>query len=336
MAGSVNSPAEAFTRMTFGFRDTQALYVVAKLGVADHLVGGPLGAIDLAKKLGVKPRPLFRVMRALASQGVFTQDRSDRFGLAPIGRLLLSDSPESLRYMAISTGEETYKAAGELLHTVRTGETAFDHIYGKGHFDYLAEHEEESRTFNLFMTQSLRRFGSPLAAYDFKGRSTVVDVGGGRGTLLAQVLRANPRLKGVLFDLPHGVAEAPQCLEAEGVAGRCRIVKGDFFRSVPEGGDVYVLSRILHDWPDEKAAKILANCRKAIKDGGVLVIREAVVPTGDAPAFSKQVDLTMLYLLGGMERTEEEWRKLLRSSRFELKRIIKTGQPFDLIEATPS
>lgn len=336
MPTSADPPVDALSRMATGYRDTQSLYVVAKLGVADLLVKGPLEADELARKLGVKPRPLFRVMRALAAQGVFTQDRSDRFGLAPVSRLLLSDDPDSLRYMVIATGEELYRAAGELLHTVKTGETAFNHVYGMGHFEHLAQDPEASRTFNMFMAQSLRRFGNPIPPYDFKGARLMVDVGGGRGTLLALILRANKNLKGILFDLPQGVAEAPQYLRAEGVDGRCKIEKGDFFRSVPAGGDVYLLSRILHDWSDEKAAIILGNCRKAISDDGALLIRDAVIPDGDAPHFSKQADLTMLFMLGGMERTEPDWRRLLRESKFELKRVVKTGQPFDLIEAEPA
>ncbi len=322
--------------MAVGCRNTQALYVVAKLGVADLLVKGPLTGTDLAQELGAHPRSLFRVMRALAAQGVFTQDSSDRFGLAPISQLLRSDAPDSMRFVAINIGEEYYRAAGDLIHTVKTGETAFDHVYGKGHFDYLAEHEDSNKIFNMFMTQSIGRYVSPLETYDFKGRSLIVDVGGGRGTLIAKVLRVNEHLKGILFDLPQGVVEAGQFLEAQRVSHRCRIVTGSFFDSVPAGGDVYVMSRILHDWPDEKASTILSNCRSAIGDKGTLLIQESVIPEGDAPSFGKQTDLTMLFLTGGLERTEREWRGLLSGAGFRLDRIIKTGQPHDLIEATPN
>ncbi len=221
------------------------------------------------------------------------------------------------------------------MHTIKTGETAFDHIYGKGHFDYLAENKEASTTFNMFMTQSSGRTRSPLGSYSFEGKGLIVDVGGGQGALLAHILRSNPHLNGLLYDLPQGVAEARKYLLAQGVLDRCRIVTGSFFDSVPQGGDVYFMSRILHDWPDEKAATILANCRKAISDKGTLLIRDAVIPEGDTPSRGKQLDLTMLYMLGGMERTEKEWRSLLHRSKFELNEIIRTGQPFDLIEATP-
>ena len=238
-----------------------------------------------------------------------------------------------MRYVAINVGEEYYRSAGDLLHTVKTGETAFDHVYGKGHFEYLAENPEANRTFNLFMAQGLRGSANPLESYDFTGKRTVVDVGGGNGTMIATILRANPHLKGILFDLPHAVTEAPKVLEAHGVNDRCEVLTGSFFESVPQGGDTYLLSRILHDWPDKKAGVILANCRKSIRDDGLLIIRDAVIPEGDTPSQGKQLDLVMLFMLGGMERTEGEWKELLRGSKFDLTRVIRSGQTFDLIEA---
>lgn len=257
------------------------------------------------------------------------------FGLTPISQLLLTDTPDSMRYVAIALGEDHYKSAGEPMHTVKTGETAFDHLYGKGHFEYLAENKQASETFNMFMTQSAGRFGNPLESYDFKNVQVIVDVGGGQGALIVQVLRSNPHLSGILYDLPQGVAQAQEYLRAQGVFGRCRVIAGSFFDSIPQGGDVYLLSRILHDWPDEKAGLILANCRKAVKNDGLLLIREAVIPEGDAPSPGKQLDLTMMFMLGGMERTEREWRHLLQGSKFALRRVIKTGQASDLIEAIP-
>ena len=275
-------------------------------------------------------------MRALAAQGIFTQDSSNRFGLSPISQLLRSDNPETFRYVSIFQGEEFYRAAGELLHTVKTGETAFDHLYGKGHFDYLGENPEASSTFNNAMAWLSGRFGNPLEKYQFKHGSLVVDVGGGRGGLISSVLRSNPGLNGMLYDLPQGVAEAEAHLKSEGVADRCRIVTGSFFDSIPLGGDVYMMSRVLHDWPDEKAKLILANCRDAIDDDGTLLIREAIIPEGDTTSVGKQTDITMLFMLGGAERTEDEWRRLLQDSKFRLNRVIKTGQPFDVIEAMPT
>jgi len=319
----------------YGYRTTQALYVVAKLGVPDLLTNSPLTSDELASKLHVQSRPLFRVMRALAAQGIFTQDNTDKFGLTPLGQLLRTDHPTTLRHMVIGIGEESYKAAGEMLHTVKTGETAFNHIYGKGHFEYLGENPEASKIFNLQMSTSQARFGNPFGSYGFEKRALIVDVGGGQGHVLAQIIHSNPRLKGILFDLPQGLTEARSYLEAEGVASRCNIVPGSFFDSVPPNGDVYLLSRILHDWPDSKAIEILKNVRKSIRKDGVLIIRENVIPEGDTPSMGKQLDLTMMFMLGGAERTEKEWKQLLNNSGFELNRIIKTGQPFDLIEAQP-
>ncbi len=327
------SPGDQLFAMSIGCRNNQLLYVVAKLGIADLLVNGPLDCNVLARKLSLHARSLFRVMRALAAQGIFTQDSSNRFGLTPTSQLLRSDNPETFRYVSIFQGEEYYRAAGGLLHTVKTGETAFDHIYGKGHFDYLGVNPEASSTFNHAMIWLSGRFGNPLEKYQFRDGSLVVDVGGGRGGLIANVLRSNPTVNGMLYDLPQGVAEAEAHLKSLGVADRCRIVTGSFFDAVPSGGDVYMMSRVLHDWPDEKARLILANCRKAISGDGKLLIREAIIPEGDTPSVGKQTDITMLFMLGGAERTEQEWRRLLEDSDFRLARVIKTGQPFDVIEA---
>ena len=330
------NPADVLLRMIVGLRNTQTVYVVAKLGIADLLVNGALTSDDLASKLGVHARSLFRVMRALAAQGVFKQDSSDRFGLTPISELLRTDNPNTFRYAAIYNGEEYYRAAGELLYTVKTGEVAFNHIYGKGHFDYLGENPEAAKIFNDYMAGSHTHFGNPFESYDFKGRNLIVDVGGGQGHVIAPILKSSPSIRGIVYDLPQGITDARAYLGAQGIDRRCKVVAGSFFDSVPSGGDVYLLSRILHDWPDEKARLILRNCRKSIRDDGILLLREHVIPEADAPSAGKQLDLTMLFMLGGAERTEKEWKKLLQDSGFTINRIIKTGQSFDVIEAKPS
>jgi SAM-dependent methyltransferase len=329
------SPRDDLLRMAWGYRTTQALYVVAKLGVADVLERGPATADAIAAEVGAHPRSLFRVMRTLAALGVFTQDASDRFGLTPLGDPLRTRSPESVRHMILMVGDQQYRVAGELLHTVRTGETAYDHVHGMGHFAHMAQDPEEAATFNAAMAEGTRRFGDPFASLDLTGRRLAVDVGGGRGELLAILLRNRPDLRGVLYDLPQGVAEARPFLESQGVADRVRIEPGSMFDSVPPGGDVYLLSRVLHDWPDDRAALVLRNCRAAIADDGVLLIREGVVPPGDAPSPSKQTDLVMLFMLGGAERTEAEWRALLERSGFAVDRIHRVPGPFDIIAAKP-
>ena len=329
------SPSERLHLMVTGYRDAQALYVVAKLGIPDLLAEGPKPVEVLARKTGVQPRPLFRVMRMLAGRGVFTQDASDRFGLAPLGDPLRSDHPETMRQSMIMHGELHYQAAGALLHTVRTGETAFDHLYGKGLFAYLAEHPEDSAVFNAAMTNSARAWRNPLHEYDFRSRKLIVDVGGGRGHVLADLLGRNPHLRGILYDLPQGVTEAPAVLRALGIADRAEIRTGNAFESIPSGGDVYLFSRVLHDWPDDKARALLANTRKAMGDGAVLLLWEAVVPEGAEPSLTKEIDLTMLFLLGGAERTEPEWRRILAETGFELLKVTKSGGMFDLVEAKP-
>ena len=328
-----NSKQELF-RIISGCKLTQSLYVAAKLGIADHLARGPMSADELAKKVGANPKALLRLMRHLAALDIFTQDESQKFGLTSHSELLRDDNPESMRYNAIYSGEENYKATGDLLHAVRTGETAFNHLYGKGHFDWLADHPDESSTFNKAMAQSLRRLENPLESYDFSGKHLIVDVGGGRGDLITTIIRANPTLKGILFDLPQGNREAPSQLKAKGVEDRCQIKEGSFFRSVPEGGDVYVLSRILHDWPDDRVSTILANCRKAINDDGILLIRDNVLTDGDE--LGSQLDITMMIMTGGQERTESEWKNLLHSTGFALTKIHKKEGQLDLIEAKPN
>ncbi len=329
------SPSARLHDMATGYRDTQSLYVVAKLGVADHLAGSPKTADELAEELGVQPRALFRVLRALAGRGVFTQDVSDRFGLTELGAPLRSDHPATIRYALIMHGELHYVAAGALLHTVRTGQTGFEHLYGKGLFEYLADHPDDSATFNAAMANSSGVWASPIKDFDFRGRNVIVDVGGGKGTLLAALLEKNRHLRGLLYDLPQGVAEAPEYLRSRGVADRVEIRTGDAFKSIPKGGDVYVFSRVLHDWPDEKARLLLANARRAMSKDGLLLLWEAVVPSGAGPSPTKNIDLTMLFLLGGAERTEAEWREMLAAAGFELRKITVTGAMFDMIEATP-
>ncbi len=323
-------------RMAWGYRSTQALYVVAKLGVADALEDGPATADEIAIRIGAHPRSLFRVMRTLAGLGVFTQDPSDRFGLTPVGDTLRTNSPDSVRHMVIMVGDQQYHVAGELLHTVRTGDTAYEYLHGMSHWEHMATDPEEAATFNAAMAEGTRRFGNPFATLDLSERRLAVDVGGGRGELLAMLLADRPNLKGLLYDLPQGVADAGPFLESKGLRNRVRIETGSMFDSVPRGGDLYVLSRVLHDWPDDRAAVILRNCRKALGDGGVLLIREVVLPPGDAPSWGKQMDLVMLFMLGGAERTEAEWRALLEPCGFAIAAVHPIRGPMSIIEAKPT
>jgi O-methyltransferase domain/Dimerisation domain len=326
---------ERLFQLASGYRLTQALYVAAKLEIADRLVGGPRDADSLAREVGAHPDRLFRVLRALASFGVFTLDAERRFSLTPVGECLRSDAPGSLAAFSTFQGEEPYRAFGELLHTVRTGETAFDHIYGMGHFDYLAQHPDASATFHRAMAGALGVLDDPLEGCDLHDRHVVVDIGGGRGALLAAVLRRYPALKGILFDLPNAVTDAPAFLDSCGVKNRCEVRTGSAFDSVPSGGDVYVMSRILHDWSDEKASQLLRNCRKAIPDEGVLLLREGVLGEGAPPPARAQLDLIMMAVTGGRERTEAEWRELLRRAGFSLQTVLPGPRSQELILAHP-
>jgi hypothetical protein len=331
---SLDEPPEStILRLVGGYRVTQALYVATKLGVPDQLSEGPEFSDAVAVRLGVDPDRLHRVMRALASVGVFWRDPAGRFGLTEAGKLLRSHSDRSMASVATFAGEEPYRAWGDLMHSVRTGQTAFDHVFGMGHFDYLSSHPEAAATFNRLMAWSVGVGGEPLKGYDLTHHKVLVDVGGGKGALLASTLRANPGLRAILFDQASAVVEAPALLRSHGVTDRCEIVTGSAFEAVPSGGDVYVMSRVLHDWPDDRAVKLLTNCRRAMAKGNVLLLVEGVLQEGDASLSRVWLDLVMMVMTGGRERTEAEWRVLLESSGFSLTAVRPSRTNQDLIEA---
>jgi hypothetical protein len=334
MAITSPDPTEAtLLRLIGGYRVTQAIYVLTKLGIPDALSGGPKDATTLAEEVHVLPDRLFRVLRALASVGVLTMDGSARFELTELGRLLRTGPNGSMRLAALYAGEAPYRAWGDLLHSVRTGETAFDHTFGAGFFEYLAQHPEASATFNQLMAWSARFEGDPLAGYDLSRHKLLVDVGGGGGALIASALHTHSGLRAILFDQASAVAEAPALLHREGVADRCQIVTGSAFDAVPAGGDVYVMSRVLHDWPDDRALILLANCRKAMSPGDPLLLVEEVLPEGLAPSSRLWIDLVMMVMTGGRERTEVEWRTLLGNGGFSLASVRPNRTNQDLIEA---
>ena len=320
--------------MISGFWISRAIYIVAKLGLADHLRDGHKTTDELAAATGTHAPSLYRVLRALASVGVFVEDEKRGFTLTPLSETLRTDAPGSLRAFAtVELGEEHYPAWGELLHSVKTGEIAFDRAFGMPVWKFFEQNPDNAKTFNDAMTgMTLAVNDAVLSSYDFSSISKIVDVGGGHGSLIASILRANPQMKGVLFDAPS-VAEGVQSrLEVEGVADRCEVVAGDFFQSVPNDGDAYILKWIIHDWDDERSITILRNCHRAMTENGKLLLVEAVVPRGSEPHFSKFIDLNMLVMTGGRERTENEYRMLLEASAFKLTRIIPTESPMSVIE----
>ena len=327
-------PSVAMLQMISGFWISRAIYIVAKLGLADHLRDGHKTADELAAVTGTHAPSLYRVLRALASVGVFAEDDKSRFALTPLSETLRTDVPGSLRAFAtVELGEEHYPAWGELLHSVKTGEIAFDHAFGMPVWKFFEQNPENAKTFNDAMTGlTLAVNDAVLSSYDFSSISKIVGVGGGHGSLIASILKINPQMKGVLFDAPPVIGGAHDRIESEGIADRCEVIGGDFFQSVPAGGDAYILKWIIHDWDDERSVTILKNCHRAMTENGKLLLVEAVVPHGSEPHFSKFIDLNMLVMTGGRERTENEYRMLLEASGFKLTRIIPTESPMSVIE----
>ena len=336
MGTNASPPPATLLQMMTGYWVSQALHVAAKLGIADLLADGPVDCKDLAAATNTHAPSLQRVLRALASVGVFTEVSPGSFALTPLAELLRTETPGSMRALAIMYAEEQYQAWGELLHSVRTGETGFEQQFGMGYFEYLAQHPESDRVFNEAMTGWTHQLvGAVVDTYDFSPFKTVVDVGGGYGALLAAILQSNPSTRGILFDLPHVVASAEEQLGVTEVVDRCTFVSGDFFVEVPAGGDAYVLSQILHDWDDERCVTILAQCRRAMPDHGKLLVVELVLPEGDEPFLGKWLDLHMLVLLGGRERTAAEYDMLFRAAGFKLARVVPTPPGPSVVEAVP-
>jgi hypothetical protein len=332
-ASPMTDPNSHVRRLIMGGVVAQAIAAVVELGVIDRLaVGGPADPAELAAAVGVDADALHRFLRALAAEGLFTQD-GDRFGLTEAGELLRTEAPGSLRYFSRLMTGEAYQVWEQASLSLRTGAAAFDAVFGKPLFEWLADHPQRSAEFNEAQAELARLRLLPLLDRHWAG--TVVDVGGGNGQLLATLLTRHDQLSGVLLDRPEVVVQAKPVLDDAGVLDRCQLVGGDFFTEVPEHGDVYVLAQILHDWDDGQATQILRGCRAAMRPGTTLLILEQVVPDGGGPHPAKLLDLHMLVLLGGRERTEGQWRQLLTDAGFATARITQ-GPRSALIEATPA
>lgn len=334
-AAAALPPEAVLIQMFFGCFVSQALAVAAKLGIADLLAERPQTIAALAARTGTHERSLYRVLRTLASVGVFRETDERVFDLTPLAEPLRSDAPNSVRNGAIFMGEPWHwRVYGEMLHSVRTGKSAWGRANGAEVFDYFAANPEHGEIFNRAMTDMSAASAAAITeAYDFSGVETLVDVAGGHGVLLASVLRANPALRGVLFDLPHVLEGAPETLERAGVKERVEVAAGDFFSLVPAGADTYMLKHIIHDWDDERAALILNNIRRAMRADGRVLLFEAVVPAGNAPDFGKLMDLEMLVSPGGVERTEREFRELLAQAGLRLTRVVPTRSYLSVVEA---
>jgi len=330
-------PQVAMLQLISGFWISRGVFVIAKLGIPDLLKSGPKTAVELANSTGVHAPSLFRVLRALASVGVLQID-GERFSNTPLSETLITDAPGSLRWFTISElGQEHYPAWGNLMHSVRTGEIAFDNFFGADIWTYFRDNPEDAKVFNDSMSGMTAAVNATLTSlYDFSKFKTVVDVGGGHGGLITEILKSNPNTKGVLLDAAQVVSGAPEKLGQAGVADRCEAVAGDFFKAVPPGGDAYVLKWILHDWNDELSVQILKNCRAQMGPDSRLIVVDCVVPDTNEPHFSKFIDLNMLVMTGGKERTRQEFAALFEAARFKLLQVIPTDQPTSIIEGQPA
>lgn len=338
LAGAVHEvpPPVAMMGLITGYWVSQAVGVVALLGVADQLGEGPRGSDELARAVGADPQALYRVLRLLASLGVFTEVAPDSFALTPLGETLRSDAPGSVRSFAITeTAPGHWLPWGRLDESVRSGRPMAREALGMELFDWYAQNPEEAGFFNAAMGNLSALAASELVrVYDFSAVRTVADVGGAHGVLLTAVLRANPAARGILFDLPHVIATAGDAVAAEGLSQRCELVSGDFFEEVPEGADLHLLKQIVHDWDDERATRLLQNCHRALSPAGKLLLVEMVIPPENQPSPAQAMDLNMMVLLGGRERTEEDYQRLFQAAGFRLERVIATHSPFSVIEAT--
>ncbi|GAA1739325.1 methyltransferase [Luedemannella helvata] len=319
-------------RISEGFTPARAVQLAAELGLADLLADGPRGADELAAATSCHPGAVYRLLRALAAEGVFTETTRGRFALTPVGERLRVDHPQSLsawvRFQSMFN--EVYAAA---LHSVRTGEPAFPAVYGSPIFRYLEENPEQGALFNTAMAQHSRLLATVMAeAYDFSTTHTIVDVGGGDGSFLSGLLASWPDTSGVVYDLPYVADAARKQLASAGLGERCSFVGGDFLRDVPAGADAYVLKGVIHNWPDDQATTILRNCRQAMADGGRALLIEWLVPPGDTPHPSKLIDLSMLLVYGGRERTEQEYLALFADAGLRLSRVVAAA-PLTVVEA---
>ncbi|MBD1821203.1 methyltransferase [Cyanobacteria bacterium FACHB-DQ100] len=322
------APQETMLSLIGGFWVARSIHLAAKLGVADLFDDQPKTIAQLAAGTQTDPRSLYRLLRALASVGIFTEVSDQCFALTPLGATLKSDSPGSMRYAAMAQmGDDHSLGWSNGLHSLKTGEVAFDAAAGMPVWDYYAQHPEAGRVFSQSMTSMGTAIAEAVAAsYDFSEFRTIVDVGGAQGSLISAILRSHPHLKGILFDLSEIIATVS-------VDENIQPVAGNFFESVPTGGDAYLMRWIIHDWDDEKSSIILRNCHRAMSDQSKLLLVEGIIPPGNEPAPVKLIDVIMLLMTGGRERTEAEYRSLLRSNGFELTRVIPTPSMLSIIEA---
>lgn len=331
------SAAAALRQLIMGFRTTQMIYAAARLGVADALAHGPRTPVELAGEVNAEPQALYRLLRALASIGIFAEASDGAFAMTPLADALRTDAAGSLRSLAVLYGDEwLWRAYGRTLESVRSGQPAFAEANGEPLYEYLDHHPSAAAVFHEAMSgYSAREVSAIIEAYDLADARRLVDVGGGHGTLLVALLQSYAHLTGVVLDLPSVLEATERRFADVGLTSRARCVAGDFFTAVPDGGDVYVLKSVLHNWDGAACLTILRACRRAMTEHARLVVIERVIPSGNAPSEAKLFDINMLVVAGGRERTESEYRALLRSASFAPTRVIPTRSALSLIEAVP-
>jgi hypothetical protein len=328
-----NPSTPVLFEMATAYWVSQAIYVAAKLGIADLLKDRPQSYVTLAASTSSDSASLFRLMRALSSVGIFSQIGKDHFALSRLAQALQTDVPGSLRAVVITIGEIHYQACGNLLHSVQTGSPAFDNTFGASLFDYLRQNLKAADAFNQGMANVSSMLAyAVLMAYDFAGISSIVDVGGGQGKLLEKILQFNPDMRGTVFDTLSTIERTKQQLGDNASGGRCSYVGGDFFTSVPQGADAYLMCGVIHDWDDNRAITILRNCRRAMTKNSRLLLIDMIVPETPSASFSKLLDLNMLVMNGGRERTQAEFCALLNAADYKLTRIVPTMAPQSVIE----
>src|SRR5215467_11764580 len=329
-------PYHVLFQMIIGKWISQAIGTIVELGVPDQLAKGARRCRDIASEADVSEDGLYRLLRALASVGLFVESADRRFKLTGMGRLLRGDHPESLAgYARFVAHDSTWRPWGQLGYSVKTGLPAFDHVFNAPIFEHFSRNPEAAAVFDAAMTSiSAREARAASDAYDFKGVGTLMDVAGGHGVLLATVLRRHKRMRGVLFDLPHVATGAAATFAGAGITDRVRIESGDFFGELPSGADAIIMKHILHDWDNDSAERILQACHRALGPRGKVLIVDPVVPPGNIPHYGKLLDLEMLVLTPrGRERTKSEFVKLLRGAGFRLSRVIPTESPLSIVEA---
>ena len=343
--GGQPSNVAALLQMMGGYRVTQAIYVAVKLGIPDLLRDGPKRCSELAQSSGADPLALYRLLRALASLGILAEtsegtggEEEGRFELTPLGEPLQSGAADSVRATTLMWGDELHWGPwGALLYSVKTGKPAFDHLFGMGIFEFVYQNSETADILGEAMTGGSGALAAQvLQAYDFSGIGKIVDIGGGHGSLITAVLKAHPHMQGVLFDLPIVIEGARARFEVSGVADRCELAEGSFFESIPEGGDAYIFSRVIHDWDDKRALAILKNCRRAMGDDAKILLVERAMLSGVKETTQSFGDLNLLVMNGSLERTESDFRDLFRQAGLRLSGVIPTESQLSIIEGIPA